>query len=166
MAVVATRRRDNDGRFAPTTNCHPNPPWFAGRRERLRCRPERALDEVAASELLPKRSITRFARIPYLPRPTWNRQGQTKKIGVAEARLSALRGLNRGRRRFVVEQERQAVVYPSREMVAWSIEWQAEDVGEESDGANLVARRHDGLWFGTIAIARLRWRRARLIIPA
>ena len=78
MAVVATRRRDNDGRFAPSTNCHPNPPWFAGRRERLRCRPERALDEVAASELLPRRSIARFARIPYLPRPTWNRQGQTK----------------------------------------------------------------------------------------
>jgi hypothetical protein len=58
--------------------------------------------------------------------------------------LSALRGLNRGRRRFVVKQERQAVVYPSREMVAWSIEWQAEDVGEEPGGAHLVGRRHDG----------------------
>jgi hypothetical protein len=87
MAVVATRRRDNDGRFVPTTNCHPNPPWFAGRRERLRCGPERAFDEVAASELLPKRSITRFAR------------GIVKaklKIVVAEARSSALRGLNHG----------------------------------------------------------------------
>ena len=60
MAVVATRRRDNDGRFAPTSNCHPSPS-LAGE-ERLRCRPERALDEVAVSELL-RRRIARFARL-------------------------------------------------------------------------------------------------------
>ena len=61
MAVVATRRRDNDGRFAPTTYCHPHPPWLLGE-ERLRCRPERALDEVAASELLPKKTHQRDSR--------------------------------------------------------------------------------------------------------
>ena len=88
MAVVATRRRDNDGRFAPTSNCHPNPPWFLGE-QRLRCRPERAFSEVAASKLLRKRSIARFARSFLYLQKTWIVKTKLK-IVVAEARLSAL----------------------------------------------------------------------------
>jgi len=49
-------------------------------------------------------------------------------------------------------------------MAAWGIEWQAEDVGEESGAATLS--RAGTMWFRTMAMARLRWRRARLIIPA
>jgi hypothetical protein len=80
VAVVATRRRDNDGRFAPTSNCHPLPS-LAGE-ERLRCGPERALDEVAVSELLRRRRIARFARSDLLPqqressRRNWRRRGR------------------------------------------------------------------------------------------
>jgi hypothetical protein len=50
-------------------------------------------------------------------------------------------------------------------MAAWSIEWQAEDVGEESDGATLP-RAGTTVWFRTMAMARRSWRRARLIISA
>jgi hypothetical protein len=80
--------------------------------------------------------------------------------------LSALRGLNHGPRRIVVEQERHAVVHPTRrEIAARGIEWQAKNVGEEPDGANLP-RAGTMVWFRTMAMARLRWRRARLIMPA
>jgi hypothetical protein len=85
---------------------------------------------------------------------------------VAEARSSALRGLNRGPATHHRRTGTSAVVHPNRrEMAAWGIEWQAEDVGEEPDGATLP-RAGTMVWFRTMAIARLRWRRARLIIPA
>jgi hypothetical protein len=50
-------------------------------------------------------------------------------------------------------------------MATWGIEWQAEDVGEESGGATL-SRVGTMMWFKTMAMARRRWRRAQLIIPA
>jgi hypothetical protein len=50
-------------------------------------------------------------------------------------------------------------------MAAWGIEWQAEDVGEEPDGATLP-RAGTMVRFRTMAMARRSWRRARLIIPA
>ena len=40
----------------------------------------------------------------------------------------------------------EAVVHPNRrEMAAWRIERQAEDVGEEPGGGYFVTRRHDGV---------------------
>jgi hypothetical protein len=61
-------------------HCHPNPPWLLGEK-RLRCRPGRAFDEVAASELLPKRRISAIpAHRCQLPQTTTNRQGETKKL--------------------------------------------------------------------------------------
>jgi hypothetical protein len=133
MAVVATRRRDNDGRFPPTTNCHPNPPWFAGRRERLRCGPERALDEVAASELLPK-DASRGSRAFYIFDTHVNRQGETQDFCGGGAVDCAARAEPRSGDASSSTRNVKAVVYPSREMAAWGIEWQAEDVGEEPDG--------------------------------
>jgi hypothetical protein len=67
-------------------------------------------------------------------------------------------------RGIVVKQERQAVVHPNRrEMAAWRIERQAEDVGEEPGGGYFVTRRHDGVvqddGHGTPLL------RERLIIP-
>jgi len=72
--------------------------------------------------------------------------------------LSALRGLNRGPATHHRRTGTSAVVHPNRrEMAAWGIEWQAEDVGEEPDGATLS--RAGTMWFRTMAMARL-------IIPA
>jgi hypothetical protein len=50
-------------------------------------------------------------------------------------------------------------------MAALGIDWQAEDVGEEPDGATLP-RAGTMVWFRTMAMARRSWRRARLIISA
>src|SRR5437660_1601064 len=56
----------------------PKPALVAGG-ERLRCRPERALGEVAASELLPKRRISAIhAHFQNHTAQTTNRQGETK----------------------------------------------------------------------------------------
>jgi hypothetical protein len=64
------------------------------------------------------------------------------ELGIANVK-GVVVPLERG---VVIEQERQAVVHPNwREMAAFLIERQAEDVSEEPGGGYFVTRRHDGV---------------------
>jgi len=64
------------------------------------------------------------------------------ELGIANVK-GVVVTLERG---VVIEQERQAVVHPNwREMAAFLIERQAEDVSEEPGSGYFVTRRHDGV---------------------